>query len=114
LSATLTTIRSRLNTYTGYSIGCAVVWTALLTVGRARLDAKHWNMLRLGASGWWGGWLSATIARVAYPPPRKLSEAEQGRLEKVSVVLVLLGFVNFFRLLITGRRRSDATADGSS
>jgi membrane associated rhomboid family serine protease len=107
----LTAIRSRLhNTYTGYGIGCAVVWTALLTMGRARLDAKHWNMLRLGASGWWGGWLSATIARVAYPPPRKLSEAGQRRLEKVSLVLVLLGLADFFRLLITGRRRAGGTA----
>lgn len=61
-------------------------------------------MLRLGAAGWWAGWLSATIARVGYPPPRKLTDAAQGRLEKVSLVLVLLGFVNFFRLLITGRR----------
>jgi hypothetical protein len=112
---TLTAIRSRLhNTYTGYSIGCAVVWAVLLAIGRARLDAKNWNMLRVGAGGWWGGWLSATIARVAFPPPRKLSEAGHSRLEKVSLVLVLLGFVNFFRLLITGRRRAGGTADGSS
>jgi hypothetical protein len=90
------------------------VWAALLATGRARLDAKNWNMLRLGAAGWWAGWLSATIARVGYPPPRKLSEAAHRRLEQVSLVLVLLGFVNFLRLLITGRRRTGATADGSS
>ena len=112
---TLTAIRSRLNnTYTGYSIGCAAVWAALLATGRGLLDAKHWDMLRLGAAGWWAGWLSATIARVGYPPPRKLTEAGQRRLEKVSLVLVLLGFVNFFRLLITGRRRAGGTAVGSS
>jgi hypothetical protein len=101
----LTAIRSRLhNTYTGYSIGCAAVWAALLATGRARLDARNWNMLRLGAGAWWGGWLSATIARAGYPPPQKLSESAQSRLEKVSLVLVLLGFVDFIRLLITGRR----------
>ena len=49
-----------------------------------------------------------------YPPPRKLTEAGHRRLEKVSLALVLLGFVNFFRLLITGRRRAGGTADGSS
>ena len=85
-----------------------------LRPGRGLLDAKNWDMLRLGAAGWWAGWLSATIARAGYPPPRKLTEAGQRRLEKVSLVLVLLGFVNFFRLLITGRRRAGGTADGSS
>jgi hypothetical protein len=90
------------------------VWTALLATGRSRLDAKHWYMLRVGAGGWWAGWLSATIARVGYPPPRKLSEAGQRRLQQVSLVLVLLGFADFFRLLITGRRRAGGTADGSS
>jgi membrane associated rhomboid family serine protease len=110
----LTAIRARLNTYTGYSIGCAAVWAALLATGRGLLDAKNWDMLRLGAAGWWAGWLSATIARVGYPPPRTLTDAGQRRLEKVSLVLVVLGFVNFVRLLITGRRRAGGTADGSS
>jgi hypothetical protein len=114
-SPMLTTIRSRLsNTYSGYSIGCAAVWAGLLAAGRAVLDAKHWEMLRLGAAGWWTGWLSATIARVGYPPPGKLSEAGQKRLQNASLVLVLLGFVNFLRLLITGRRRADGSAVGSS
>ena len=98
-------MRSRLNTYSGYSIGCAAVWAALLATGRRVLDAKNWEMLRFAAGGWWAGWLSATIARVGYPPPRELTEAGHRRLEKVSLALVLLGFVNFFRLLITGRRR---------
>ncbi len=99
-------VRSRLNTYSGYSLGCAVVWTGLLVTARRVLDTKNWEMLRLAAGGWWAGWLSATIARVGYPPPRELTEAGQRRLEKVSLGLVLLGFVNFFRLLITGRRRA--------
>jgi membrane associated rhomboid family serine protease len=114
-SPTFTAIRSHLNnTYLGYSVGCVAVWVALLATGRSLLDVKNWDMLRLGAAGWWAGWLSATIARAGYPPPRKLTEAGHRRLEKVSLVLVVLGFVNFFRLLITGRRRSGATADGSN
>jgi hypothetical protein len=73
-------MRSRLNkTYTGYSIGCAAVWAAPLTTGRAVLDAKDWDRLRLGAAGWWAGWLSATIARIGYPPPRKLTEVGERR-----------------------------------
>ncbi len=107
-------MRSRLNTYSGYSIGCAAVWAGLLAAGRRVLDTKNWEMLRFAAGGWWAGWLSATIARIGYPPPRELTDAEQRRLEKVSLVLVLLGFVNFFRLLITGRRRAGGTAAGSS
>jgi hypothetical protein len=107
---TLAAIRSSLNSsYTGYSIGCAVVWAALLATGRNVLDSKHWDMLRIGARGWWGGWLSATIARAGYPPPRKLAAGSQRQLEKVSLVLVFLGLANFFRLLITGRRRESRT-----
>jgi hypothetical protein len=109
------TIRSRpRDTYTGYSIGCAVVWAALLVAGRGVLNAKDWERLRIGAAGWWAGWLSATVARVGYPPPRKLTEAGHKRLEKVSLVLVLLGFVNFLRLPITGRRGAGGAAKGSS
>jgi hypothetical protein len=107
-------MRSRLNTYTGYSIGCVAVWTALLAAGRRVLDAKNWEMLRLAAASWWTGWLSATIARIGYPPPAKLTEAGERRLEKVSLVLAVLGLASAFRLLITGRRRSGGTSAGSS
>ena len=90
------------------------MWATLLALGRGLLDTRNWDLLRLGAAGWWTGWLSATIARVAYPPPRKLTEAGQKRLEKVSLVLVLLGFIDYSRLLITGRRRQGTTAARSS
>jgi membrane associated rhomboid family serine protease len=86
----------------------------LLAIGHSLLDPKNWDMLRLGAAGWWAGWLSATIARVGYPPPRTLTEAGQRRLEKVSLGLVMLGLGDFFRLLIAGRRRAGGTAGGSS
>ena len=102
------------DTYTRYGIGSAIAWVVLLVAGRVVLDAKNWERLQLGAGAWWAGWLSATIARVGYPPPRKLTEAEQERLQKVSLVLVVLGLVNFLRFLITGRRRPGQTADPSS
>ena len=112
---TPTAVRSALSgTYSGYSVGCALVWTVLLAIGRRVLDEKNWDALRLGAGAWWTGWLSATIARVGYPPPRPLSDAAHRRLEKVSLVLVMLGFAGFIRGLITGRRPASRTPDGSS
>jgi hypothetical protein len=113
-SPRLTAVRSRLNnTYTSYGVGSAVVWVALLATGRRVLDDENWDRLRLSAAGWWTGWLSATIARIGYPPPRKLTEAEQQRLERGSLVLVLLGFAGVARLMITGRRRDGETVDPS-
>ena len=41
-------MRTRLNTYTGYSVGCACVWAAILAVGQRRLDPETRSMLRLG------------------------------------------------------------------
>jgi hypothetical protein len=58
------------NTYTGYSIGCAVVW-ALVLIGVAVVaggDKLHTVILVF--LGWVIGWLSATIARSVYPPPK--------------------------------------------
>lgn len=57
-------------TYTRYSIGCAIVWAviAVVTATTASPDTRH-TILLVGA-GWWIGWLSATIARLVYPPPR--------------------------------------------
>lgn len=64
------TVNTRMKTYTAYSIGCAVVWAVILTVTAtvASKDTKH--TIYLVAGGWAIGWLSATIARSVYPPPR--------------------------------------------
>jgi hypothetical protein len=58
------------NTYTGYSIACAVVWAVILAAVWARSgdDTRHTFVVFFG--GWAIGWLSATIARVVYPPPK--------------------------------------------
>jgi hypothetical protein len=95
-------MRTRLNTYTAYSIGCAGVWGIILLAARRRLDAQTRNTLQLVCGGWWIGWTSATIARIGYPPPKPLTPAGEKRLRIVSSVLVALGLTNAARLLVTG------------
>lgn len=56
-------------TYIGYSIGCAVVWIVVLRVVAAVNPGRLHTFLVLCA-GWVIGWLSATIARSVYPPPK--------------------------------------------
>ena len=60
-------MRRRLNTYTAYSIGCGVVWAAILAGTRKKANFDH---ILLAFAGWASGWTSATIARHLYPPPR--------------------------------------------
>jgi hypothetical protein len=63
-------MRRRLNTYTAYSIGCAVVWAVILAVVATtdKTDTVHTVLLIF--AGWAIGWTSATIARYVYPPPK--------------------------------------------
>ena len=97
------------NTYTSYGVGCAGVWGVILLLGRRRLDSQTWNTLRLVCGGWWIGWTSATIARIAYPPPKPLTPAAEKRLRNISIVLVGLGLGNTARMLATGKRTPDST-----
>ena len=59
-----------LKTYTAYSVGCAVVWAVILAVvaSEASKDTAH----TFFCSSLDGPieWLSATIARALYPPPK--------------------------------------------
>jgi hypothetical protein len=97
-------IRKRTGTYTGYSISCAAVWAVILLVGERRLDSRTRDTLRLSCLGWWSGWTSATIARVSYPPPRKLEPPTKQRLGIVSIVLIAVGLTSVARLLAAGKR----------
>jgi hypothetical protein len=69
-------MKLRVRTYTGYSIGCAVVWAVILAAGAARgskdnqRSKDNRRSRLLVCYGWWIGWLSATIARAVYPPPK--------------------------------------------
>ena len=96
--------RTNVNSYAGYSIGCAVVWAAILAAGQRRLDAETRKALQLGCAGWWGGWASATIARAGYPPPKQLTPQASKRLGVVSLALVAVGLLSVIRLLVTGKR----------
>jgi hypothetical protein len=59
------------NSYTGYSIGCATVWAVILAGVSSAADTATRNKFVLVFWGWWIGWLSATIARAVYPPPKR-------------------------------------------
>jgi len=63
-------MRSRFRTYTAYSIGCALVWAVILIAVTAFGSQGKRHTLLLVFLGWAIGWLSATIARAVYPPPK--------------------------------------------
>jgi hypothetical protein len=64
-------MKQRLRTYTAYSIGCAVVWGIILIAVATAANADTTQTYLLVFCGWVIGWLSATIARVVYPPPKQ-------------------------------------------
>lgn len=57
--------------YTTYSIGCVIVWTAILGVLAALGEKKKLRRILPVFGGWWMGWTSATIARSVYPSPKR-------------------------------------------
>jgi hypothetical protein len=64
-------LRKNFRTYTAYSIACAVVWAVILAAVWAEAGETTRRTFALLFGGWVIGWLSATIARVVYPPPKK-------------------------------------------
>jgi hypothetical protein len=64
-------MRRSLRTYTAYSIGCGVVWAVLLTTCALAGNGSASHSVLYVVLGWVLGWLSATIARSVYPPPKK-------------------------------------------
>jgi phosphatidylserine synthase len=104
-------MRTRRTSYTGYSIGCAGVWAVILVIAQRRLDSRTRNTFRLVCGGWWMGWTSATIARVSYPPPKKLKPRTEKRLAVASIVLIAVGLINVIRVLASGGRPARSAAD---
>jgi hypothetical protein len=64
-------MKQRQGTYKGYSLGCVIVWAAILLDVAAHRDQTTLHNVGLVCAGWWIGWLSATIARWVYPPPKR-------------------------------------------
>ncbi len=58
-------------TYTAYSVGCAIVWTLIWAKLAVTATEETRSRILPVFGGWWMGWLSATIARAGYPPPKK-------------------------------------------
>ena len=62
---------SKYRNYWVYSIACFVVWSVLLGVVAAKGDKNRTQDVLLVFGGWCIAWISTTIARFVYPPPRR-------------------------------------------
>lgn len=73
-------MRDRLETYTAYSVGCAIVWAIILLGLIVAGKSDKLRTVLPVCGGWWIGWTSATIARYGYPPPKSRPPwAREGR-----------------------------------
>lgn len=57
--------------YWTYSIGLAVVWAIVLIISAISNDGHRFVTVLLVFLGFTLCWISATIARYIYPPPKK-------------------------------------------
>jgi hypothetical protein len=64
-------MKPRMRTYTAYSIAVGIVWAVLLLLASAFASADKRHNIYAVFGGFVIGWLSATIARYVYPPPKK-------------------------------------------
>ena len=70
----------RMRSYTAYSIAVAIVWAVLLVLVSLVDSASVRHNVFVVFGGFVIGWLSATIARYVYPPPKKYrQDAGQAR-----------------------------------
>jgi hypothetical protein len=63
-------LRRYSRTYVGYSIACGVVWAVILAAVWTQAGDGTRHTLTVFFGGWAIGWLSASIGRVVYPPPK--------------------------------------------
>jgi hypothetical protein len=61
----------RTRSYTTYSIAVAIVWAVILVLASLFASASKRHDIFVVFGGVAIGWLSATIARYVYPPPKK-------------------------------------------
>jgi hypothetical protein len=72
-------LRKCSRTYIGYSIACGVVWAVILSMVFTHAGDTTRHTFAVFAGGWAIGWLSASIARVVYPPPKPRRPVDIGR-----------------------------------
>ena len=63
-------LRKYSQTYVGYSIACAVVWAVILAAVWTQTGDGTRHRFAVFFGGWAIGWLSASIGRLVYPPPK--------------------------------------------
>jgi hypothetical protein len=63
-------LRRYSGTYIGYSIACALVWAIILAAVWTQAGDGTRHSFAVFFGGWAIGWLSASIGRVVYPPPK--------------------------------------------
>jgi hypothetical protein len=63
-------LRKYSGTYVGYSVACALVWAVILAAVWTQAGDGTRHTLTVFFGGWAIGWLSASIGRVVYPPPK--------------------------------------------
>ena len=64
-------MNARMRTYAAYSVGVGIVWAVLLVLVSLLAPVGKRSNILLVFAGFVIGWLSATIARYVYPPPKK-------------------------------------------
>jgi hypothetical protein len=66
---------ARLNSYLAYSIGCGVAWSVVWVIVALTEPRHRVDQIAIFFGGWVLGWVSSSIARVVYPPPKKRDSA---------------------------------------
>ena len=61
----------RFRNYWSYSAGLAIAWTVALILVRTIRGSESAQMTLLVFFGFCIGWVSTTIARYVYPPPKR-------------------------------------------
>jgi hypothetical protein len=63
-------LRKYAGTYVGYSIACALVWAVIVAGVFTQAGGGSRHTFAVFFGGWAIGWLSASIGRLVYPPPK--------------------------------------------
>ena len=66
---------AKYHNYRDFSIGCFLVWVVHLAVVAAKGNKATTQNHLLVFGGWAIAWVSTTIARYVYPPPKRWSKA---------------------------------------